>query len=80
MKVSVTAVKALAKNAGIPPELVDRHIDEFINFAFVVAKRERKHCVKTVRNWYYSTDIMKPTVLEVLLPMGEKPDDTYDIV
>lgn len=78
MKVTVNSVRSLAANAGLPAEITERFLDELINYTFVIAARERKHCMKLARAWLYNTDIHKPDILEVLKPTAE--EESYDII
>ena len=41
MRVTVRAVKDLARNAGFSEEMIERHMDLLINFTFGVSHRER---------------------------------------
>lgn len=75
MIIKVKAVKQLAKDAGLPNEFIDRHVDELCEFVFRVAKRERKFCRDRVRAWHFSSDIGKCELFQIL------DDDTdYDLV
>ena len=79
MRVTPTAVRQLAANSGLPGDVVDRYLEEFINFAFTIARRERKHCYKTVRNWVYDPELRKLDVLELLKPTIDD-EEVYDIL
>mgnify|MGYP006276610585 CR=1 len=72
MRVTTRAVRDLARNAGIPEETIERHLDLLINFTFAVAHRERKACRAQLRKWIHSDDVIKPPLLEVL----KERDDT----
>lgn len=75
MIVKVKAVRQLAKDAGLPSDLVERNMDELCEFVFRVAKRERKFCRDRIRAWHFSHDIGKCELFQVL------DDDTdYDLV
>lgn len=80
MKVTAKAVRDLSKNSGFPEELIERHLDELINFTFAVAKRERKQCRKLIKKWIHSTDIIKPDLLTFLSEELENEDELYDIL
>lgn len=80
MKVTTRAVRDIAKNAGVPEEIVDRNLDAFINLTFAIAKRERKQCRKIVRKWLHSGDVIKPNILDVLTEELENEDELYDIL
>ena len=79
MRVTPTAVRQLAANSGLPYDVVERYLEQFINYTFAVARRERKHCYKTVRNWVHDPELRKLDVLEVLKPTIDD-EDTYDIL
>ena len=79
MRVTPTAVRRIAANSGLPNDVVERYIDQFINFTFAVAKRERKHCYKTARNWVFDPEIHKLDLLELLKPTVDA-EDVYDIL
>jgi hypothetical protein len=79
MRVTPTAVRQLAANSGLPGDVVDRYLEEFINLTFAIARRERKHCYKTVRNWVYDPEIRKMDILEVLKPTIDE-EEVYDIL
>jgi len=78
MRVTTKSVKQLALNAGMPQEVIDRFLDELINMTFVVARRERKHCYKQIKEWVHSGDVIKPDVQDVLKISDE--DEAYDIL
>lgn len=75
MRVTVRAVKDLALSAGLPQELIDRHIDALVGLVFVTAKRERKFCRKRIKMWVYSEDVVKPPITEWLSPDMENEDE-----
>jgi hypothetical protein len=79
MRVTPTAVRQIAANSGLPNDVVERYIEQFINFTFAVAKRERKHCYKTARNWVHDPEIHKMDLLELLKPTVDI-EDAYDIL
>lgn len=66
MKVTTRAVRDLARNAGIPEEMIERHLDMLISFTFAVAHRERKACRAQLRKWIHTDSIVKPPLLDVL--------------
>lgn len=80
MKVTAKAVRDLAKNSGFPEEMVERYLDEMINFTFTVAKRERKQCRKLVKKWIHSAHVIKPDLLTFLSEELENEDELYDIL
>lgn len=71
MRVTTRAVAKLAVESGIPETVVDRHTDALITFVFNVAKRERKLCRSAIRAWYFSKDITKPQLFDVLNDIDE---------
>ena len=79
MRVTPTAVRQIAANSGLPHDVVERYIEQFINFTFAVAKRERKHCYKLARNWVHDPEIHKLDLLELLRPTVDI-EDAYDIL
>jgi hypothetical protein len=66
MKITVRAVKDLARNAGFTEETIERNIDTLINLTFGIAHRERKYCRAQLRKWIHSDEIAKPHLLDVL--------------
>lgn len=78
MRVTPRAVRDLARNAGVPEDIIVRHIDSLVSFTFTVAQRERKACRKELREWLYSTEADKPDLKDLL----RITEDTqpYDIV
>lgn len=66
MRVTVRAVKDLARNAGFTEDMIDRHIDLLINLTFGVSHRERKYCRSQLRKWIHNDEIDKPHLLDVL--------------
>lgn len=80
MKVTPKAVRDLSKNSGLPEELIERHIDELINFTFAVAKRERKQCRQVVKKWLHVGGVIKPDLLTYLTEELENEDELYDIL
>lgn len=71
MRVTTRAVSKLAIEAGIPETFVERHMDALITYTFSVAQRERKLCKNAIRAWYFSKDITKPQLFEVLEEIDE---------
>lgn len=71
MRVTTRAVSKLAIESGIPEAIVDRHIDALITYTFSVAQRERKICKNAIRAWYFSKDITKPQLFDVLEDIDE---------
>lgn len=72
------SVAALAKNAGIPDDMAERHLDELVTFAFVIADRERKRCRKEIRAWIHSGDVIKIPLEEVL--RRDYVHESYDLI
>jgi hypothetical protein len=66
MKIAVKSVKTMALESGIPEETLDRHIDAFCEMALRLRTAERTVCKNKVRGWYFSKDISKPQLFEVL--------------
>lgn len=75
MRVTVRAVKDLARNAGFSEEMIERQLDLLINFTFGVSHRERKYCQGRLRKWVHSGEIDKPNLLDVL---KEEDEDVYE--
>ena len=75
MIVKVKAVKQLAKDAGLPSELVERNMDELCEFVFRVAKRERKFCQQRIRTWYFDKNMGKSPLFDVLTD-----EDDYELM
>ena len=73
MRVTTRGVQRLAAEAGIPETLADRHIDGLTTFALLVAKRDRKVCRNAIRAWFFSKDLAKPPLFEIL---DEVTEDT----
>lgn len=76
MRVTTRSVKTLAQDAGLPDELIERHIDELCTFVFSVATRERNSCQDKIRAWFFSKDITKPNLIDVL----RSEDDDYELM
>ena len=66
MRVTPRAVKDLARNAGIPADVVERYLEEFITYTFTIAKRENKWCTNRLRAWIHSGEVVKQPLLSVL--------------
>lgn len=71
MRVTTRAVSKLAIESGIPESIVERHIDALITYTFSVAQRERKICKSAIRAWYFSKEITKPQLFDVLEDIDE---------
>jgi len=71
MRVTTRAVSKLAVESGVPEAVVDRHMDALVTFVFNVAARERKLCRNAIRAWYFSKDITKPQLFDVLNDIDE---------
>jgi hypothetical protein len=71
MRVTTRAVSILAIESGIPESIVERHIDALITYTFSVAQRERKICKSAIRAWYFSKEIAKPQLFNVLEDIDE---------
>lgn len=80
MKVTPRAVRDIARKAGVPEELILRHIDELINFTFAVAKRERKQCREVIKKWIHAEGVIKPDLLTYFSEELENEDELYDIL
>lgn len=78
MRVTTRAVRDLAREVGMPSEIIERHIDALVSFTFRIAQRERRHCVKSLREWVYSKEVAKPPILEALKPRPE--EEAMDIM
>jgi len=66
MRATVNGITRAALAAGIPESVVDRHIDSLITFALDMAKRERNVAKRAIRAWYFSKDVAKPRLFEIL--------------
>lgn len=80
MRVSKRSVTDLARNAGLPEDVVNRYLEELIQFTFVVAKRERKANFNKIRAWVHDGSVIKPNVLDVLRPNTEDEEELYDLL
>lgn len=75
MIIKVQAVRQLARDAQLPEEVIERHMDALCDFTFRVAKRERKFCKDRIRSWQFSQDIGKCELFQVL-----DEDTAYDLL
>ena len=75
MIIKPRAVRDIAKAANLDGEFIDRNMDALIEFTYKIAKRERKFCQDKLRAWMFSTDITKPSLLDIL-----NEDEDYDLV
>jgi len=75
MIIKVQSIRQLAGDAGLPEEIVERHMDALCEFAFRVAKRERKFCKDRIRAWQFSRDLGKCELFQVL-----DEDTAYDLL
>lgn len=75
MIIKVQAVRQLARDANLPEEIIERHMDELCAFTFRVAKRERKFCRDRIRSWQFSKDLGKCELFQVL-----DEDVSYDLL
>lgn len=66
MRATTRGITRLAQEAGLPDSVIERHIDSMITFALTVAKRERKICKNAIRGWYFSSNVAKPPLFDVL--------------
>ena len=78
MRVTVRAVKDLARNAGVPEDIVERHIDALVAFTFTVALRERKSCRRELREWLYTDKAERPDLKELLKVTEES--EAHDVI
>jgi len=74
MRVATRAVKDLAREAGFPEEMIERHLDAMIEFTFKISGRERKHNLQKLRAWYFNKNPNKPTLFEVF------DGEDYDLI
>lgn len=79
MRVTVRAVRDLARNAGFTEDMIERHMDLLINFTFGVSNRERKYCQGKLRKWVHSGEIAKPDLLTVLKEEDEDVYETFEV-
>lgn len=81
MRVTRRAVTDLARNSGLPEDVIARYLEELIQFTFVVAKRERKANFDKIRAWVHDGSVIKPNILDVLRPNREsEEDEVYDLL
>ena len=71
MRVTTKGISRLASEAGFNESTIERHIDELITFALLVAKRERKICKQAIRAWYFDKSMAKPPLFDVLEDIEE---------
>lgn len=75
MIIKTRSIRQLARDAGLPEETTERHLDTLCEFAFRVAKKERKFCRDRIRAWQFSKDIGKCELFKVL-----DEDTDYDLI
>lgn len=75
MIIKVQSIRQLARDAGLPEEIIERHMDALCEFAFCVAKRERKFCKDKIRAWQFSKELGKCELFQVL-----NEDTSYDLL
>ena len=56
----------MAREAGLPESLVERHIDALCELALHIRRHERKQCINSVRGWVHDTNPAKGPVLDIL--------------
>jgi len=66
MQVPVASVKQLAKDSGFTDATVAQHLDAFCELVLRARQRERKSCEGKLRKWYFSKEIVKSPLFEVL--------------
>lgn len=66
MKIATKSVITVAEQAGLPPHVIDRHLDELTFFALRLRKAERKVCQNRVRGWALSNNPAKGPVTMAL--------------
>ncbi len=66
MEVSVKSVQVIALESGLPESLVERHIDALCAMSLRTRLSERKTCLNKIRAWYFSKQVNKPQLFEVL--------------
>lgn len=66
MRVTPRAIKDLASNAGLPPDLTERHLESLISFAFTIAVRARKQARSDLKEWIYDKNPDRPPLKELL--------------
>ena len=71
MRVTTKGVMRLAEDAGMPQAVIDRHTDALVSLVLKAAKRERKICRNAVRAWYFSQELTKPQLFEILDDVDE---------
>jgi histone H3/H4 len=60
------AIRDICKDCKIPEHIIDQYFEEITQLVWRIAKKERNFCRTKVRGWVFSTDIGKPSILEVL--------------
>ena len=75
MIIKTRSVRQIAKDSGLPEEIIERHLEALCEFTFRIAKRERKFCRDKIRAWQFSRDIGKCELFKVL-----DEDVDYDLV
>lgn len=65
MRIATRAVKDIAREAGFPEEIVERHIEALTQFTFRIAARERKFNLAKLKAWYFNKNPNKSTLFEV---------------
>jgi hypothetical protein len=66
MKFTTRGLQQLARDAGLPEEIIARHDKALEAFTFRVAKRQRKMDQAKIRAWYFDKNLNKCTLFEVL--------------
>ena len=66
MRVTIHGVTNFAREAGLPNEMIDRHMDAMVAYTLAIAKRERKICQRAIRAWYFNKDKTKTPLFDVL--------------
>jgi hypothetical protein len=66
MEISVKSVQVMALESGLPESLVERHLDALCTMALRTRISERKVCLNKIRAWYFSKQVNKPQLFEVL--------------
>lgn len=66
MRVTVKGVSKLAIESGLPESIVERHIEAIVNFTCTIAQKERKLCKNAIRAWYFSKNVAKVPLFDIL--------------
>jgi hypothetical protein len=72
MRVTTAKVRKLSRECDIPEDVIERHMDQLLELVFRTAKRQRNMCANKIKAWYFSHDMTKPQLFEVLTDNEEE--------